>query len=199
MPQRAKVNQRSRSFQTRPENQGKRNMFDLSHDHKLTLTMGKLVPILTVETLPGDDWFIRGEFMMRFAPLYLPIMHRVNMSVDYFYVPNRIMWPKNTNAPGGWENSGWEDFIFNQSSGITHPNYEYLPVDYVGGAAGELPVFMGFPSIIDPLAPAAATFIINAFPIYAYYMIYDQYYRNDQVQGEIIEGPLYSVPVTGSM
>lgn len=183
----AKVNQRSRSFPTRQENLGKKNMFDLSHDVKLTFTMGKLVPFLTMEVLASDEWFIRGEFMMRFAPLYLPIMHRVNMRVDYFYVPNRLMWPVNEN-----NGSGWENFIFDPNSGLDHPYVIVTPYNHEATfpQSFELPMYMGFPTnLVHPAA--VASFNINAFFFSAYYAIYDQYYRNDQIQEEIWE-PLIS-------
>lgn len=188
----AKVMQRSRSFPGRNEFHGEKSMKDLSFDHKTTFTMGKLVPFLVKETLPSDDWYIRAEIMMRFAPLYLPIMHRVNLQMDYFYIPNRIMWPNwyidAGSDPAPYE--GWENFIFNPESGLEHPYYEVLPYDYTAGFSAdafELVAYMGFPTMIQNIG-AVATFQINAFPINAYYAVYDQYYRNDQLQDKVWRG-----------
>ena len=57
----------------------KRNVFDLSHEVKMSTRMGKLVPILCEPVVPGDTFKVRSEIMMRFAPMLAPIMHRVNV------------------------------------------------------------------------------------------------------------------------
>lgn len=194
-----KVNQKSRTFPVSQGNVDDKNMFDLSHDVKTTFTMGKLVPFLVEEVLPSDQWFIRGEFMLRFAPLYLPIMHRVNLSADYFFVPNRILWPRTQILDAGAEQlDGWEIFITNQAGqyGVpsqTHPYVTILPQDnklYTNPVAYELPAYMGFPTQLpDSTYGALASWNVNAFPLSAYYMIWDFYYRNDQIQA-IVWGQL---------
>lgn len=186
---RVDVNQRSQDFERSPNLVGQKNTFNLSHDVKTTFTMGKLVPFLTLETLPGDEWSLRGEFMMRFAPLYLPIMHRVNMQADYFYVPNRILWPRTQiTTVGSEEAEGWEFFITNQypttAGGQPHPYVTIVPYDpSTSGRAYELLGYMGFPT--DLAATTNATWNVNAFYPSAYYMIYDQIYRNSQIQEAI--------------
>ena len=39
----------------------KKNVFDLSHDVKMSLDMGKLVPTLALECVPGDSFTISCE------------------------------------------------------------------------------------------------------------------------------------------
>ena len=68
------------------------SVFDLSHDWKGTFSMGQLIPFCTIETLPNDTFSIGADCFMRFAPQYFPVLHRVNATIDYFYVPNRILW-----------------------------------------------------------------------------------------------------------
>lgn len=184
----AKVNRGSRSFDVRPNPVGQKNMFDLSHDYKTTFTMGKLVPFLTIETLPGDEWFIRGEYMMRFAPLYLPIMHRVNMSCDYFYVPNRILFPDFYEDQGDpTSNAGWTTFIYDMSSSLLHPVHQISPVVQTlpVGVPFELFGYMGFPSELAGSPGIPQALLVNAFPANAYFAVWDQYYRNDQIQDRI--------------
>lgn len=169
MPQFANVMQ-SNAFDTRPEQYGERNMFDLSHDHKTSFHMGWLVPFLAMETLPGDTWYIRGDYMLRFAPLYLPIMHRVNISVDYFYCPNRILWP-------GTSQDSWEFFITSVDS-VQSP---YVTLVAGNHSFESIMCYMGLPSQIEAGVPTADS--ISALPLSAYLKIYDEYYRNDQIQG----------------
>ena len=77
------------------------NTFDLSHDVKLSMDMGELTPICLMEAIPGDKFTISCESLLRFAPLIAPVMHRMDVTMHYFFVPNRIVWPD------------WETYITN--------------------------------------------------------------------------------------
>ena len=85
----------------------RRNVFNLSHDVKLSMDMGYLVPTLALECVPGDKFNISCESMVRLAPMIAPIMHRVDVTMHYFFVPNRILW------------SNWEKFITNTPDDVT--------------------------------------------------------------------------------
>lgn len=187
---RANVNQKSKSFPGRSERLGRKNMFDLSHDHKLTFTMGKLVPYLTLETYPGDRFFIRGEFMHKFAPLYLPIMHRINMEAAIYYIPWRIMWGKRDAT-----DDYFTEWIYNfDATQASLPTYPVIPYNFnTLGYRYEVPMYMGFPSYLES-SGAVATWQINAGPMNAYYLIWDQFYRNDQIQDVVIGDYLLAGP-----
>jgi hypothetical protein len=75
------------------------NAFDLSHEKKLSCNMGDLVPIFLEEIVPGDKFKVRTELLVRLAPMIAPVMHRVNVFIHFFFVPNRIVW------------DNWESFI----------------------------------------------------------------------------------------
>ena len=92
------------------------NLFDLSHDVKLTLDMGNLVPILALECIPGDKHKISCESLLRFSPMITPVMHRYDVTMHYFFVPNRILW------------DNWENFITNTKLTQTGelPAFPYL-------------------------------------------------------------------------
>ena len=66
----------------------KKNVFDLSHDVKLSAKMGNLTPILVQECVPGDKFKLGCESLIRFAPLVAPVMHRMDVTMHYFFVPN---------------------------------------------------------------------------------------------------------------
>lgn len=146
--------------------------FDMSHSYIMTGTMGKLYPILMQETLPGDKWSnCSSEIMLRFLPLYLPIMSRVELFVHYYFVPNRILWP---------EPSGWESYISQKEDlNWAYINW-YLTNEYNLGHWIGLPYFPAYNSGTD-----IATWPLNALPFSAYYKIYDEYYRNDVLQDEV--------------
>lgn len=141
----------------------KKNVFDLTHDVKLSCDMGNLVPILTLECVPGDKFDLSCEALVRFAPMTAPVMHRMDVSMHYFFVPNRILW------------DNWETFITQQDSGLVAP---YIPV-YTGWPASNkrLMDYIGVP----PNPNAAVTPNVSAFPFAAYQAIYNEYYRDQNL------------------
>lgn len=145
--------------QTRPQ----KNRFDLTHDVKLSLNMGKLVPIMVSEVIPGDHFKIRNEILMRFAPLVSPVMHRIDVYTHYFFVPNRILWPN------------WEKFIMNgQETPDNLPAFPVVTVDE--NNYGPLYDYLGIP------APIGEEFEnISALPFAAYQKVYDEYYRDQNL------------------
>jgi len=168
-------------FASRPDNfKRKKNKFDLSHDHKTTFSMGQLIPFLTLETLPGDDFDIDSEIMCRFAPLYLPIMHRCDMTVHYFYVPWRILWPGDVTGQNSWS------AYITQREDLLAPYFE-MPVDGIeDNGRYSIVNYMGFPTDDVTSGSGNINFInINAGPIAAYWKIWNEYYRNTQIQEEI--------------
>lgn len=69
-----------------------RSLFNMSHEVKLTGNMGYLYPIFCEEVVPGDTFKISSEVLCRFAPMLAPIMHRVNLKINYHFVPFRLIW-----------------------------------------------------------------------------------------------------------
>lgn len=151
--------------------------FDLSHDVKLSCQMGDLVPVLAMECLPGDRVKIGCEHLSRLAPMLAPLMHRVDVRVEYFFVPNRLVW------------ENWENWITN---GGADPATDVLPVHpflYINGTglgggqnwnSSRLFDFMGIP---DPGQCPDGTYNekISAIPFAAYQRIYDEFYRDENV------------------
>lgn len=150
-----------------------RNFFDLTHDVKLSTNMGQLTPILTLECVPGDKFDISCESIIRLAPMVAPVMHRMDVTMHYFFVPNRILWPN------------WEKFITNNGTAggtgddIVAPYINYST--YWDAASHEIPKFLDYlgvpPNIVDGNTGAN----ISALPIAAYNCIYNEYYRDQNL------------------
>jgi hypothetical protein len=128
--------------------------------------MGNLIPVLCQETLPGDSFQIGAEALVRFAPLLAPIMHRVDVTLHYFFVPNRLLW------------DNWEKFITDASaSAPAHPfiiyNNSYTTynkfLDYFG---------------VPPMT-AAGNININPMAFAAYQCVYNNYYRDQNLINEV--------------
>lgn len=156
----------------------KRNVFDLSHEVKMSTRMGKLVPILCEPVVPGDTFKVRSEIMMRFAPMLAPIMHRVNVYTHYFFVPNRIVW------------NDWETFITGGADGTAnpvHPRFNLADTGIVNN--GTLFDYLGFPS--GQTLSAGYTF--DSLPFRAYQLIYNEYYRDQNLETPI------TIPLTSGI
>lgn len=135
----------------------RRSFFDLSHEHKLSCDMGQLIPVMCEEVLPGDTFIGQTSLLARVAPLVNPILHRVELRVHHWYVPNRILW------------SEWEDFITGEDAAATMPT-----VSSSSAATRELLDHMGaYPD--DSLT-------YQALPVRAYNSIYNNYYRDQDLQ-----------------
>jgi hypothetical protein len=143
----------------------KKNVFDLTHDVKLSANIGELTPILTMECVPGDKFDLSCESMIRLAPMTAPVMHRMDVTMHYFFVPNRILW------------DNWENFITNQNSEIVAPYIQ------MSGGPWSLPQYNRFMDYmgVPPMVSGGATTRYNALPFAAYQAIYNEYYRDQNL------------------
>ena len=136
-----------------------RNEFNLSSEHKTTVDMGKLIPVWCQEVLPGDTFRVRHTALTRVAPLVNPLMHRVELRMHSFYVPLRILW------------SGWEDFITGEDETAVLPTVQPTRTE------GDLLDYMG--------VPPAYTGPINAYWMEAYNLIWNEFYRDQDLQAVV--------------
>lgn len=144
-----------------------KNVFDLSHDVKLSLNMGELVPIMCMECVPGDKFDISCESLLRFAPLVSPVMHRFDVYMHYFFVPNRLLW------------QNWETFITN--SGDPQPSFPFIAISDANYS--RLADYLGVP---NPAQNAyAQPEAVSALPFAAYRKIYNDYYRDQNLTVEL--------------
>lgn len=162
-----------------PKKNIQRSRFDLSHEWKSNFNPGRLIPCLLLETMPNDEFSIDSEFMFRFSPLYFPIMHKLTMRADYFYVPNRVLWPYQS-----VENKGWVHWITNEEEYV-HP-YTTTDLRWEDSTLIEsVGYYFGLP-VLPVLNANYESKInnLNAFPFSAYLKIWDIYYRVPQLEDE---------------
>lgn len=148
----------------------KYSTFDLSHDHKLSLKMGQLVPCNVQECIPGDRFTLSSEGMFRMMPMIAPIMHKVDITIHHFFVPNRILW------------DNWEKFITG-ARGVTADNIvpPYLGMSGRVVTPSGLADYMGLP-LGNYTGVAASDERISALPFAAYQRIWFDYYRDQNLQ-----------------
>lgn len=155
-----------------------KSTFNLSHEWKAQLEPGNLVPILTLECMPGDEWEIDAEFLFRFAPLYFPLMHSMTMKTRYFWCPNRILWIKIQGVT-----DGWAEWITQQNEEV-HPFVNANQKFFTNSYNDNILTYMGIPLIEDVALVSTTITGLNAFPLSAYLKIFDEYYRVPAIEEE---------------
>lgn len=145
------------------------NWFDLSHDVKFSMDMGVLVPTLCQEVVPGDVFRMSANNLIRFAPMIAPVMHDIAVYNHCFFVPSRILW------------ANWEKFITANNGKPTVPAVPTLSISSGSFATGSLGDYLGLPTgtRLDPF---------SAIPFAAYQCIWDEYYRDQNLQVSASEG-----------
>lgn len=163
----------------------KRNNFDLTHEAKMSLKMGPIYPVAWYEIVPGDKFRIRPEFMLRFLPLISPAMHRIDADFHAFFVPFRLIWNE------------WETFITGGRDGTANPAMPYIQYSASNislFAKGTLSDYLSVPTHSGSVSQPVN---ISALPYRAYQLIYDQYFRDPNLEAEL-NISLASGLVTGS-
>ncbi|WNK13856.1 MAG: major capsid protein [Microvirus sp.] len=158
----------------------KRYKHNLSNYHLLTCDMGKLIPIGLQEALPGDTFQMSSSAFIRVSPLAAPVMHPVHVRLHHFFVPHRLVW------------SGWEDFITGGPDGNDAgviPNVNIVPA---ADTYGSLYDYLGIP----PTNDWTATENISQLPLYGINMIWNEYYRDQDLQAERLRDDA-SLPAIG--
>lgn len=142
-----------------------RSAFDLSYAKLFTCEMGELIPIMHDEMVPGDRFEISSEVVVRMQPLVAPVLHEIQCRVDYFFVPYRILW------------DDWEDFISGGVDGDdSTPMVKWHPLSFVKYTLWD---YFGFP-LVDPVGAYPTD-----LPKRAYYSIWNEYYRDENLQTEV--------------
>lgn len=142
----------------------RRHKHTLSNYKLLSCDMGQLIPVGLQEALPGDTWQLYTSALIRVSPLAAPVMHPVRVRLHHFFVPHRLVFPD------------WEDFITGGSDGNDTSS---LPTTSPTMAKGILD-YMG----IDP---SSIGVLYNAMPAYGYNRIWNEYYRDQDLQSEIAD------------
>lgn len=167
----------SKIFQSVAMFKPKKSKFDLSHERKMSAKMGYIIPFFAEEIMPGDKFRVSTEMLLRMQPMIAPMMHRVRIKTDFFYVPNRLVW------------DNWQKFITGGEKGTdtpVHPKFELSQVHVDAGylAKGSLYDYLGLPTI-NGGETLTHPLYVNALPFRAYQLIYNEYYRDQNLQDPI--------------
>lgn len=177
--------------QSIPVKAPKKSGFDRGHRFAASTNIGVITPVyarLYVPGVPFSDW---SEFNIKFSPLNVPIMQRIEARVDWFAVPLRLLHKE------------FEDFITGGKKG----DFEGVPPYTV--ARGSDPLQTGNFFVKNGLAdylriqPHTGAGIqstgtpINLYKVLAYHKIWADYYADEVLDADAIDDVNDNLPVEG--
>lgn len=158
--------------------------FDLAHSNFLTQKCGQLTPVCTIPMLPNDSISLGFMSQIKLPPMATSFYGRVDYRLEAFFVPYRILW-------GGWENFYTQPIADPYGTAVERPHF--LPNYYGkqghvkglhfnrGSLADYLGIKGGFQSK-DSSTTMYTDRLNNILPFLAYHKIYDDWYRNANIQ-----------------
>ena len=160
-----------RHFNQIPEMKASRTRFNRDQTILTTFDSGKLIPFYVDEVLPGDTFNVNTSAIIRMTTPKYPVMDDAFIDFYYFYCPNRILWDNFKHFMGEVNEVPWM------------PTKEYtVPQIIIKGTKTEAKPneksvldYMGVPTKIEK------EFSINALPIRAYVKIWNEFFRDENV------------------
>lgn len=157
-----------------------RSRFKRRQDVKLTLNAGQLIPFYVDEVLPGDTFSIDQAAIIRMTTPIFPVMDNCHMDIYYFNVPCRILWKNFKRFMGENDNGPWA-----QTQEYTIPQVKVTgTADKPAPYEGSIMDYMGIPTKVSKGADSA--FSVNALPFRAYAMIWQEWFRDQNVDNPAI-------------
>ena len=150
-----------------------RSSFSIQKAHKTTFDAGYLVPVYCAEVLPGDTFNLSMNAFARLATPIYPIMDNMSLTSFFFFVPYRLLWNHWVNFQGEQANPA-------DSVSYTIPQMVCPASGYVHGTLQD---YYGLPTVGQ--VAAAATVSHSSLPIRAYNKIYNDWFRDENLQNSV--------------
>ena len=149
-----------------------RSSFDLSHGYKTTFDAGYLVPILSLECLPGDTINCRATLFGRLATPIKPILDNMYLETFFFFTPYRQVWDN-------WEKFNGEQQSPGDSTDFVIPSLD-VPSIIPDNSIYD---YMGIPTdlVLNNIAP------VSALPLRCYNKIFNFWFRDENLMGDALE------------
>lgn len=187
-------------FSGAPHLKMSRSTFDLSHDHKTTFNSGRLIPFYVQEILPGDTFNCDTSIVCRMSTPIFPVMDNCFLDMYYFFVPNRLVWDHWEELNGENKTSAWK-----QTVEYTIPVFTFTTdedgVNVV--KPGSIADYMGIPLYYGPTdGGESSEYVIpddiSVLPFRAYNLIWNEWFRDENLQDPLLLNTGSSMPVEWS-
>lgn len=160
-----------RHFNQIPKMKASRTRFNRDQTILTTFDSAKLIPFYVDEVLPGDTFNVDTAAIVRMTTPKYPVFDDAFIDFYYFYCPNRILWKNFKQFMGEVEDEPW----------MPTKNYSVPKIIIKGTESdpkpqeGSILDYMGVPTKVKK------TFEVNALPIRAYVKIWNEFFRDENV------------------
>lgn len=154
-----------------------RSSFRNSWTRKTAFDAGLLVPILIDEILPGDHMKYDINAYVRLSTPLFPILDNQRIDTFFFFVPARLLW------------DNWPKFMGEQDNPEDSIDYTIPTVAITDAQAtvGSIWDHMGIPTQGQFAAAVTGAILnLNALPLRAYNLIYNQWFRDENLQQSLM-------------
>lgn len=163
---------RGHRFSDAPAMYMRRTKFDRSHVYKTSFDSGKLIPVFVDEVLPGDTTRMSVNYFARLATPIKPIMDNIYLDWFFFFVPNRLVWEH------------WQNFCFEQDDPEDSTDY-VIPTIACASSQENLLIGTLWDYFGLPVNTARDVSGINALPFRAVYLIWNEWFRDENLQKSV--------------
>lgn len=153
-----------------PRSEIPRASFNIQRTHKTTFDGGYLIPVFCEEILPGDTFRVKMTAFARLATPIFPMMDNLYMDSFFFFVPNRLVW------------ANWKKFMGEQTNPTDSISYVIPQVVSAAGGfvVGTVYDYFGLPTVGQ--VSGGGTVSVNALPLRGYNLIYQEWFRDENLQ-----------------
>lgn len=147
-----------------------RSKFNRNHCVKTAFDSGYLIPVMWDEVLPGDTFNVKMTSFARLSTPIVPFLDNLYLDTFHFFVPYRLLW------------SDFKKFMGEiDASDVLNPAAPIYATPQVISGGG-----IGFPieSLFDYLGAkteTAGALACSAFPSRAYNLIYNEWFRDENI------------------
>lgn len=165
-----------RHFNQIPEMKASRTRFNRDQTILTTFNSGELIPFYVDEVLPGDTFNVDTTAIIRMTTPKYPVMDDAFIDFYYFYCPNRILWDNFKQFMGEVEETPW----------MPTKTYKVPEIKIKSTTEKQRPLeesildYMGVPT------KSNGDFSINALPIRAYVKIWNEFFRDENIQNAAV-------------
>lgn len=165
-----------------------RHKFNKGYFNFFTCNHGLAVPFFVDDVIPGDRIDLNTIGRVQLQPLATATMQNIRCYFRYFYVPYRLLW------------DNWDKFMTQDPSSevaLTAPftRLDLRAVNTIADEPGCLADMLGVgvnprTSADSPAYLDSSTKIdVNLFRWAAYHLIWNEYFRDENLQSEVFIGP----------
>lgn len=161
----------SHNFSQVPRAPIQRSAFDRSSSYRTTCQASNLVPMFLDEVLPGDTFALNSTIFVRMGTSLVPAMDNLELSTQYFFVPNRLVW------------TNWEKFCGSQDNPGDSISYTIPQMNASTYGAMSLGDYLGLGNLAGNVGGTASK--CSALPFRCYNLIYNHWYRDENIQNSV--------------